>query len=84
MTLDFPARPATICGTPSDLRDGLGVSPIITAKARDYVAVFETEQAVRNLRPDMSVLMRLDCLGINFARVARDGASIYSSEGSQG
>jgi predicted PhzF superfamily epimerase YddE/YHI9 len=36
----------------------------MTAKARDYLAVFETEQAVRELRPDMAALMRLDCLGI--------------------
>jgi PhzF family phenazine biosynthesis protein len=64
LTLDFPARPATICDTPSDLCDGLGVTPAITAKARDYLAVFETEEAVRNLQPDMAALMRLDCLGI--------------------
>jgi PhzF family phenazine biosynthesis protein len=64
LTLDFPARPASICDTPTDLRDGLGATPTTTAKARDYLAVFETEQAVRSLQPDMAALMRLDCLGI--------------------
>lgn len=64
LTLDFPARPATPCDTPSDLRAGLGATPTTTAKARDFLAVFEPEQAVRNLRPDMAALMRLDCLGI--------------------
>ena len=64
LTLDFPSRPATSCDTPPDLQAGLGARPTTTAKARDYLAVFDTEQAVRSLKPDMAALMRLDCLGI--------------------
>ena len=64
LTLDFPARPAAACSAPVELIEGLGCTPSATAKARDYLAVFDSEQAVRNLRPDMSALMRLDCLGI--------------------
>jgi predicted PhzF superfamily epimerase YddE/YHI9 len=64
LTLDFPARPASACPAPADLVKGLGRTPATTAKARDYLAVFDTEQAVRELRPDMAALMRLDCLGI--------------------
>jgi PhzF family phenazine biosynthesis protein len=65
LTLDFPARPATVCPAPVELLEGLRATPAITAKsARDYLAVFDTEQAVRELRPDMAALMRLDCLGI--------------------
>jgi predicted PhzF superfamily epimerase YddE/YHI9 len=43
---------------------GLGISPVATAKARDYLAIFDTERAVRELRPDMTALMHLDCPGI--------------------
>src|ERR1039457_3389406 len=64
LTLDLPVRPATACDTPRELSEGLGASPATTAKARDYFAVFDTEQAVRDLRPDMAVLTRLDGLGI--------------------
>jgi PhzF family phenazine biosynthesis protein len=64
LTLDFPARPAAPCAAPQDLIDGLGAKPAATAKARDYLAVFESEEAVRNLRPDLAALTRLDCLGI--------------------
>ena len=64
LTLDFPARPAVPCDVPAELSMGLRSSPTTTAKARDYLAVFETEQAVRSLQPDMAALMRLDCLGI--------------------
>ena len=64
LTLDFPARLATACDTPEELGEGLGARPIATSKARDYLAVFDTEEAVRSLKPDMAVLMRLDCLGV--------------------
>jgi predicted PhzF superfamily epimerase YddE/YHI9 len=64
LTLDFPARPAIPCNPPPDLRAGLGSSPITTAKTRDYLVVFDNEQAVRSLQPDMAALIRLDCLGI--------------------
>jgi len=64
LTLDFPARPAVLSDAPADLSAGLGASPVITGKARDYLAVFESEEVVRNLQPDMAALMRLDCLGV--------------------
>jgi PhzF family phenazine biosynthesis protein len=64
LTLDFPARPAAACDAPPQLSEGLGSIPSVTAKARDYLAVFDTEQAVRRLQPDMAALMQLDCLGI--------------------
>lgn len=63
-TLDLPARPAAVCPVPADLLQGLGCTPAENAKARDYLAVLDTEEAVRELRPDMDALMRLDYLGI--------------------
>ena len=64
LTLDFPARPAATCVTPAELIQGLGCTPMATFKARDYLAVLETEQAVRDVRLDMVALARLDCLGV--------------------
>ena len=64
LTLDFPARPASPCPAPADLVAGLGATPVATAKARDYLAVFNNEETVRKLKPDMAALLRLDCLGI--------------------
>ena len=64
LTLDFPARPAATCVTPQELIQGLGCIPTATFKARDYLAVLETEQAVREVRLDMVALVRLDCLGV--------------------
>ncbi len=64
LSLDFPSRPAADCSAPADLIEGLGCTPSATAKARDYMAVFDSEQAIRELQPDMTALMRLDCLGV--------------------
>jgi len=64
LTLDFPAAPASACTAPPDLIAGLGRLPDFTAKARDYLAVFDSERTVRELQPDMAALGRLDCLGI--------------------
>ncbi len=64
LTLDFPSRPAEICAAPALLVEGLGCTPAVTAKARDYLAVLESEQMVRDLRPNMAALTQLDCLGI--------------------
>lgn len=64
LILDFPARPAEPCEPPSDLIRGLGTAPLWVGKARDYLAIFESEDEVANLRPDFAALARLDALGI--------------------
>ncbi|HEX5104458.1 MAG TPA: PhzF family phenazine biosynthesis protein [Pirellulaceae bacterium] len=64
LVLDFPARPAAECPAPPELLAGLGRQPIYVGKARDYLAVFETEQEVAGLRPDFVALAKLDSLGI--------------------
>jgi predicted PhzF superfamily epimerase YddE/YHI9 len=63
-TLDFPSRPAVPCAPPDALIRGLGAKPGAVLKARDYLAVFTSEAAVRALKPDFAVLKTLDCLGI--------------------
>ena len=64
LTLDFPARPAALCSPPEELIQGLGMEPIATLKARDYLAVFDTEQTIKDLQPDMKLLQKIECLGI--------------------
>jgi predicted PhzF superfamily epimerase YddE/YHI9 len=62
--LDFPARPPLPCAAPENLCRGLGRQPREVLKARDYVAVFDTQADVAALKPDMDLLSRLDSLGI--------------------
>lgn len=62
--LDFPARPATPCHVPQALVQGLGRTPLEVRRARDYLAVFASQEDILALQPDMHRLGQLDCLGI--------------------
>lgn len=64
LTLDFPSRPPEKCNTPEALVRGLGKAPTQVLKSRDYVAVFDSAEDVKNLQPDFAALKALDCLGV--------------------
>jgi hypothetical protein len=56
LTLDFPSRPPQPMTASEDLLEGLGHPPREVWAARDYLAVFETEDEVRTLAPDFGRL----------------------------
>ncbi len=62
--MDFPADPAVPVPCPDALREGLGRPPMEVHAAADYLAVFESEEAVRALAPDFRALARLDRRGV--------------------
>lgn len=63
LSMDFPVMPPEICKTPPrDLINALGASPAPAAwlEANEtYVAVFDSESTVRNIRPDFAMLEKL-------------------------
>ena len=72
IALDFPAMKATRSEVPAALASGLGWIPRECWKARDYLAVFETEEEVLSLTPEFAQLATLDCLGIIVTAPGRD------------
>lgn len=64
LVLDFPARPPLPCEPVATLLKGLGAKPLEVLGARDYLAVFATEEEVRRLAPDMALLARIDRMGV--------------------
>jgi PhzF family phenazine biosynthesis protein len=64
LIMDFPSRPAEPTSIPEHLIAGLGREVEYVFKARDYMVVLESEQEVRELRPDFSELEQVDCTGI--------------------
>ena len=64
LSLDFPSRP----GTPADVSDALaaalGTRPREAYRARDTLAVFETEGAIRDLQPDFERIAALETFGV--------------------
>lgn len=70
--MDFPARPASSCPVPENLRHGLGAEPLAVYKARDYLAVFAGETEIAALQPDFQLLAELDCFGIIATAAGQD------------
>lgn len=64
LVMDFPARPGEPIEAPDLLVSGLGREPVEVLRSRDFLAVFDSEHAVRSLRPDFEDLEELECTGI--------------------
>ena len=58
--MDFPARVPVPCAMPPGLVAGLGATPAKVLAAQHYLAVFEREDEVRALVPNMDRLAALD------------------------
>jgi PhzF family phenazine biosynthesis protein len=64
LVLDFPAEPAIKCDPPPELLDGLRAQPYEVLKGRDYFTVFEREEDVAAIRPDLDLLAALGTRGV--------------------
>ena len=60
LSLDFPSRPPEQIAVDAEIVAALGATPKEMWKARDHLAVFENEAAVRALKPDFPRLGRVD------------------------
>jgi predicted PhzF superfamily epimerase YddE/YHI9 len=70
--LDFPARPPLACPVDSGLVEALGAKPKLNLGARDYFCVFETEEEVRALKPNMEKLAAIDRFAFIVTAPGRD------------
>ena len=64
LEMDFPARPPTPCASFELLARALGRQPLEVLRADDYLVVFDSEAAVRGIRPDFGLLGTLDLRGM--------------------
>ena len=64
LVLDFPSRPATPCAAPPLLAESLGAEPKEVFQGRDYMAIFEREEEVAELSPDLAKLSKLEGQGV--------------------
>lgn len=60
LALDFPSRPPTPAEPCAGLFEALGQRPTALLAARDYLAVYNSEETVRSLRPNMESLKHID------------------------
>ncbi|NDV61936.1 PhzF family phenazine biosynthesis protein [Puniceicoccales bacterium CK1056] len=64
LELDFPLQTGVECEAPPELIEGLGQVPSKCFRAKDYMAVYETEACVNALSPDFAKLKELDLRGV--------------------
>ena len=64
ITMDFPAQPPEKCEISKMLVAGLGMRPIECYRQEDYMAVFESENEVRNITTNAYYLEQLDLRGV--------------------
>jgi PhzF family phenazine biosynthesis protein len=64
LALDFPTLAPEACEIPQTLLEGLGATPRAVLAAMDYLAVYDSEDQVRALRPNMERLCQLDRRGV--------------------
>lgn len=63
--MDFPVEPVAACPAPKALAEALGAAPSFVGKNRmDYLALLESEKAVRDLDPDLRRLKTVEARGI--------------------
>ncbi|PKL41137.1 MAG: oxidoreductase [Spirochaetae bacterium HGW-Spirochaetae-1] len=79
MTMDFPAEPEVETVMPPDIERVLGIKPVYAGKNRfDFIFEFESEEQVKDLRPDLNLLAILDCRGVIVTAPARDDYDFVS------
>ncbi len=64
LVMDFPSRMPEPCSAPDDIARIMGIAPSHTLRSRDLMLVYENEEQVRKLKPDMSRVAGLDCFAV--------------------
>ncbi len=78
--LNFPATPEQPATAPPNLEKALGLTPKYTGKSKfDYLFEVETEETVRNLKPDFALLKTMNVRGVMVtSRAASSGYDFVS------
>jgi PhzF family phenazine biosynthesis protein len=72
LSMDFPSRPPAAVEPHPQLIPALGMQPKDVLAARDYMLVYETEEQVRSLKPDMARLAEVDRFAVMVTAPGRD------------
>ncbi len=64
LMMDFPARQPEPCKMPDNIGEIVGIPPSLTLRSRDLLAVYEDEQQIRRLKPDLAKVAALDYFAV--------------------
>ncbi len=72
LAMDFPARPPKRCESHSAIEKALGKPPRELWLSRDYMAVYDSEDDVRTLAPDLHAMAAIDCFAVIVTAPGKD------------
>ncbi len=73
LDMDFPTRPVVGADAPRGLAEALGEAPVFVGRAgNDYVVEVCSADAVRELRPDLAALERVEARGVAVTALSDD------------
>jgi PhzF family phenazine biosynthesis protein len=72
LVLDFPSRPGVRVDCPTELAEGIGLTPIETFLSRDYLMIVNSEDEVAQCRPKRELLQGLPSFGIIVSAPGQD------------
>ncbi len=64
LAMSFPRRDPVICKAPDGLINALGKKPKKLFASRDYMALYDSEDDIKAINPDMHALKDIDRLGV--------------------
>ena len=64
LVMNFPAQPPVSCDTPEEITKAFGRNPIECLKSEDYLVVFESEEDILSVEPNMEELKKLNLRGV--------------------
>ena len=64
LVMDFPAQPPIKCKIPNKIEEALGIKPIECLRSKDYVVVLNDESDVLMVKPNFSLLSKIDLRGV--------------------
>ncbi len=59
-SLDFPSRPPEKSELPHIIREGMNIQPTEIWKARDYLLLYDSEEDVKNIEPNVAILNQIN------------------------
>ena len=72
--LNFPATPDQPASAPPELKEALGVEPKYTGRSQfDYLVEVDSEERIRNLQPDLTLLKKIPTRGVIVTSRSRSG-----------
>ncbi len=62
--MDFPIQTIEPCDISPKIEQAFGVKPLATFASMDYIVIFEHEEEVANVTPNLAILKELDLRGV--------------------